>query len=412
MSENIRERFLELVHYIKQHGEDELIQLGFTSYFDRTKRKFSSAMELEEAFDQRRFKEFVADSAYFTESIKDIKRNIKQYEWLFEALRSDDSKQRLLLVLLAKLFLDPDQLKAAYIPYISQYFLDEYFTFDKAEILVDGGAYIGDTAIEFINACPGLKKMYLFEPFSEAAKNARKTLEDICPRDRFAILEKGLSDSEGACPFDRMEGEGDSRFDEDGTEQIQTVTIDGAVDQAVTFIKLDIEGMESKALKGAKMTIKKYNPQMAICIYHKPGDFWRLPQMILSFCPDYTFEIRQCMPHEFCDTILYCIPTGVGKRLRQYREPMDVYMAEHRMMMTPERTAFTENLLENKREYLRICISQDNQLTDYAQQLEHLCVAVQERDAHLKHLIAAVQERDARINAQNARLQALGEKLQ
>ena len=59
-----------------------------------------------------------------------------------------------------------------------------------------------------------------------------------------------------------------SSVDENGEDEIKVVAVDEIVDGKVTFIKMDIEGSELKALHGAEKTIKKYRPKLAICIYH------------------------------------------------------------------------------------------------------------------------------------------------
>lgn len=47
----------------------------------------------------------------------------------------------------------------------------------------------------------------------------------------------------------------------------------------VNFIKMDIEGSEIEAIKGAKDVIKKFKPRMAICAYHHPEDRKIIPEM-------------------------------------------------------------------------------------------------------------------------------------
>ena len=77
--------------------------------------------------------------------------------------------------------------------------------------------------------------------------------------------------------------------------KILTLSIDDLVCneniEKVDFIKMDIEGAESKALKGATKTIKKYKPKLAISAYHKHDDLYRLPKQILSLRSDYKFYL-------------------------------------------------------------------------------------------------------------------------
>lgn len=75
------------------------------------------------------------------------------------------------------------------------------------------------------------------------------------------------------------------------------------------FIKMDIEGAEEEALRGAEKIIQQYHPTLAISIYHRHDDLWRLPQLIRKFYPEYELYIR----HHFWgpwETVLYCVAPG------------------------------------------------------------------------------------------------------
>ena len=56
----------------------------------------------------------------------------------------------------------------------------------------------------------------------------------------------------------------------------------GVKEEAVTSIKMDIESAELEALKGAKQTITRDKPDLAIYIYHKDEDILEIPKHILE----------------------------------------------------------------------------------------------------------------------------------
>ena len=92
-----------------------------------------------------------------------------------------------------------------------------------------------------------------------------------------------------------------------GRSVVQGRSVDSVLQGApVTFIKLDIEGAEIDALKGAKESIKKWKPRLAICIYHKPEDPIEIPLYIHGLVPEYRMYIRH---YSTCkaETVLYCV---------------------------------------------------------------------------------------------------------
>jgi hypothetical protein len=102
-------------------------------------------------------------------------------------------------------------------------------------------------------------------------------------------------------------GEG-GHFSEKGQDAIATVAIDDLLGgHAVDFIKLDIEGAEAQALRGAARTLAAHRPTLALSCYHKPEDLWQLPDLIEELVPGgYQFHLRQ---HAFnsLELVLYAI---------------------------------------------------------------------------------------------------------
>lgn len=108
------------------------------------------------------------------------------------------------------------------------------------------------------------------------------------------------------------------RFDARGTSsshisnlgggcEVETIALDETVyDREPTYIKMDIEGAEQEALKGCRKIIQDYRPKLAICIYHKPEDFFEIPIMIKEMNPVYKLYVRQYMDAWY-DTVLYAV---------------------------------------------------------------------------------------------------------
>ena len=99
-----------------------------------------------------------------------------------------------------------------------------------------------------------------------------------------------------------QDGEG-SLICEDGEEKIDICKIDTEAGEA-TFIKMDIEGAELKALMGAKETIVQNKPKLAISIYHKPEDILQIPMYLKALVPEYKFYLRQ-YTMSYLECVLY-----------------------------------------------------------------------------------------------------------
>lgn len=120
---------------------------------------------------------------------------------------------------------------------------------------------------------------------------------------RITIYNTGISDKEEVISF--LDGGTGSRIGNDGNLKIKTVFIYKLELEKVTFLKLDIEGNEIQALNGAAETIKRDKPKLAICVYHKIDDIWRIPLYIKNLVPEYKIYIRHHRKNSCFETVCY-----------------------------------------------------------------------------------------------------------
>jgi hypothetical protein len=71
------------------------------------------------------------------------------------------------------------------------------------------------------------------------------------------------------------------------------------------MLKMDIEGAELEALKGAGSLIRKSDVDLAICLYHKPHDILEIPMLISAF-GSYSSYLR-LYGHYGMELVMYAI---------------------------------------------------------------------------------------------------------
>jgi len=193
--------------------------------------------------------------------------------------------------------------------YASQYFDADIMDVRAEGVFIDGGCYNCDTDMKFIEWCGGrYEKIYAFEPDKDNYDSCLKICE-AKSLDKVEMLNKGLWSEATTLSFAANLGQGSKIAEEAQGDviKIETASIDEVVgDERVSLIKLDVEGAELEALKGAKNTILKDKPRLAICIYHKPEDVVEILDYILSLHGDYKLYIRHYQMSKN-ETIVYAI---------------------------------------------------------------------------------------------------------
>jgi len=203
---------------------------------------------------------------------------------------------------------DPSQLPGR--PIENTYFPADIFSVSSREVLVDCGAFDGDTvrqlmdrvgdafgSVHAIEADPlSLEKLDRFVHNLPAAIQGRIRVH------RCAVGAKRS--------FVRFETTGtvDSKICDEGGVEIDCIPIDELfADTRITMIKMDIEGAEYEALLGGRITIVRDQPILAICVYHTQSDIWRIPLLIHATLPKHRLFLRAYEGDGF-QTVVYAVP--------------------------------------------------------------------------------------------------------
>lgn len=184
----------------------------------------------------------------------------------------------------------------------TQYFVPE-LPFSDHEVIVDCGAYDGDSAKRFYERIPGCRVIAL-EP-DEANFEVLKKLE----LEGLIAIKCGAWSEDTILRFsDKGGGTASGAIDGSGGTEIEARALDNLPEcQSATYIKMDIEGAELEALKGAEKIIKTNKPKLAICLYHKPQDFFEIPLYIKKLNPDYKLFVHHHHPDRNWETVLYAV---------------------------------------------------------------------------------------------------------
>lgn len=180
---------------------------------------------------------------------------------------------------------------------------------NKISCVIDGGAFRGDSAADYITALSPSEVLAVeadpktYVKLCEYAKNENRA--HVIP------INAALSDAIGEIAFvssgSRGSGAG-GRNHRANDEIVKSSTIDEiAENKKIDFIELDVEGAEEQAIHGALKTIKRDTPCMSVSLYHKTDDLTSLTGLIHTLLPDHKLYLRRipCIP--MWDLTLYAI---------------------------------------------------------------------------------------------------------
>ena len=188
------------------------------------------------------------------------------------------------------------------------------------DIVIDGGACWGDTALHFAHTVGRTGQVHSFEFVPANIAILKKHLA-VNPGMEGTIVLAPYALSDVSNQELRFDDYGPaSCISDNGRQSVKTSSLDDYVHlrqlDRVDFIKMDIEGSEKPALQGAREVIRKYRPKLAISAYHRLGDLYELPLAIRAIDPGYHFYLGHYTIHSE-ETILYAVHPASGAENRQ-----------------------------------------------------------------------------------------------
>jgi FkbM family methyltransferase len=177
------------------------------------------------------------------------------------------------------------------------------------DYVVDGGSWVGDASCVFSNAVGPEGKVFAFDPLDVHIEVLRHNARHFVHRN-VTIMPFGLADdnfASGAC----VAGSYDPGFSVRG-KSAPLRTLDNCVESGeidrVGFVKLDIEGSELDAIRGAAGVIEKFRPRLAISLYHFPDHLFSIILHLKQRYPFYRMFLDHYTVH-LDESVLYCLPS-------------------------------------------------------------------------------------------------------
>jgi FkbM family methyltransferase len=174
--------------------------------------------------------------------------------------------------------------------------------------VIDAGGCFGDTALGFADVVGEHGHVYVFDPMPKHCSIMREVVAMnpiLAPR--ISIFPVGLADqvnTVGPVPESDMINPGAQlAMSKVPTTTIDEMSVRNSVPR-IDFIKMDIEGSELSALRGAETSIRRWQPKLAISLYHRPEDFFSIPLWIDSLGVGYRFFLDHYTIHNE-ETVLY-----------------------------------------------------------------------------------------------------------
>ena len=289
----IDDYFKQLVNHLKKKTKEEIygdmvyqykrlnqnIKNSLENYFEKFPY-WGSLNESKEDFEHMRL---IADS---------LKDHLDDFIHLYSKLGDYRSKLVLYSIMSNWYQYDFKMLNRSIEKSYGHYFDLDLIEPNSEEVIVDLGAYTGDTILDYIYTY-GENKYQKIYAYDITEESLIKLKENVSRYPNIIVKKRAITDKTGITYIKKSEVDNSANMTIDhGDDEVLETTLDDEVKEKITMIKMDIEGGEQKALRGAEEHIKKEHPKLLISVYHNVRDIFEIPKMIEQMDSSYQFYLR------------------------------------------------------------------------------------------------------------------------
>lgn len=289
----IDDYFKQLVNHLKKKTKEEIygdmvyqykrlnqnIKNSLENYFEKFPY-WGSLNESKEDFEHMRL---IADS---------LKDHLDDFIHLYSKLGDYCSKLVLYSIMSNWYQYDFKMLNRSIEKSYGHYFDLDLIEPNSEEVIVDLGAYTGDTILDYIYTY-GENKYQKIYAYDITEESLIKLKENVSRYPNIIVKKRAITDKTGITYIKKSEVDNSANMTMDhGDDEVLETTLDDEVKEKITMIKMDIEGGEQKALRGAEEHIKKEHPKLLISVYHNVRDIFEIPKMIEQMDSSYQFYLR------------------------------------------------------------------------------------------------------------------------
>lgn len=181
--------------------------------------------------------------------------------------------------------------------------LKSFYLYDESiigpfqnDLIIDCGAYNGDTAQMYLERLNGMCKIYAIEAYRPNFQQLKRWIFNNDIASSVVPINSAVGSQSAIISFRNESQKANHRAsvilanDTVHSLKVQMNTLDELFlkqKKQINFIKMDIEGGEIDALMGAKTILSKYRPSLALAAYHNPADLWNIPLLLKEINPNY-----------------------------------------------------------------------------------------------------------------------------
>jgi len=285
-------QFAALVEACASVGEDKLfyrLKKGFLKLPKQIQQQQTNYLNTYPLWGS--FRPEMGDFGVLAEKAKSLTAHAGDYAWLYDRLEDFRSRKLLYAILSNWARFDFETLGDCRDSCFDDYFDLDVFPCGPGEVVADLGAYIGDTVVSFVNTYgrDAYRRYYCYEISPDTMETLKQNTADL---PNIIYRQKGAGERAGTMSVQLGGDASANALTEGGDVQVEVAALDEDITEPITVLKMDIEGAEQAAIRGAAGHIRNDRPKMALSVYHNNEDLWKIPRMIDELCPGCRFYLR------------------------------------------------------------------------------------------------------------------------